>query len=324
MGFLDDFWQDTGDFFAGHEGPVRGGAPEGRLPLTGPIDALNPGPIKPYFGPSGGGLTLDQVRRRPPRSSLYSNEQLFVDPSFDRLVSQNRNIFDVSVPGANRTRRFNKAALSRKIGPFSEWSEQDFADLVEAYHPKFRRTSRTGENFRLPEEDNKRFRVRQRQGVEAARHVARQRASQIMGQLSGPRNFLAGTFNPTMSLQEQEYGDILKETRRARGIEAGSDTGAGSLGRYRVGLQQSLLGQAQNFGTLGEQIRRQQLREQVPLQVAYRTGAPIPGVGSQPLTPAPSGFADMIRGAGGVISTGVNAFGQMRFQNTLNQLRAQG
>jgi hypothetical protein len=180
------------------------------------------------------------------------------------------------------------------------------------------------------ERQQRRFRRRQREGIDAARELTEERVSNLMDDplITAARDYLSSSFaeDGTDPLSEQ-FAKRLRVAQEARGLRrstAGAVAEASSLAAFRQQHLASMLPQMRSFGTLGEDYRQRILTQEVPWNVAYYTGAAVPGI--QPPAYIPSavtaGFEGFVSGAMGGAQIGGAMTQQNPYQQYMGQIAA--
>lgn len=169
----------------------------------------------------------------------------------------------------------------------------------------------------------RRFRRRQRTGIDEARERTESRVSDLLANplIASASQFIQDSFSSDTDPLTEQFSKRLRVAQESRGLRrsvAGAVAEASSLAAFRQNFLQSLLPQAMEFGTVGERFRRGILAQEAPISVAYHTGSPLPGITPMldDVSPIASGLAGAIRGFGAGQSI-QNSFSQNRFQNEL-------
>lgn len=182
------------------------------------------------------------------------------------------------------------------------------------------------------ERAQRRFRRRQREGLDAARELTEERVSDLMSDplITAARDYIQSSYaeDGTDPLSEQ-FAKRLRVAQEARGLRrstAGAVAEASSLAAFRQQHLASLLPQARSFGTLGEDYRQRILTQEVPWNVAYYTGAAVPGIQPPPYIPSAvaGGFQGFVSGALGGAQIGQSLFGERQnpYQQYMGQIAA--
>jgi hypothetical protein len=180
-----------------------------------------------------------------------------------------------------------------------------------------------------------RFRVRQQEGITRARADTESRVEALTDNplLQAANRFLLGSFEGgEQDPLVDQFAKRLRVAQEARGLRrstAGAVAEASSLAAFRTQLLANLLPQAERFGTLEERFRQRILSQELPIGIAFETGAPIPGV-SQFTPDIGEGFSPLAGAFQGAVSGGLGgaqigqSFADRQQQNTLiGQLLAQ-
>ena len=166
------------------------------------------------------------------------------------------------------------------------------------------------------ERTQRRFMRRQQQGITAARDLTETRVEDLLADplITAARDYLETSFSEDDDPLSQQFTKRLRVAQEARGLRrgtAGAVAEASSLAAFRQQHLSSLLPQMRSFGTLGEDYRQRILQQEIPWNVAYHTGAAVPGITPPAYIPSAltSGMQGFASGAAGGYQIG-SAMGQ--------------
>lgn len=171
-----------------------------------------------------------------------------------------------------------------------------------------------------------RFRAQQRQGIHEAvtsADAAGQAASRSPLAREAKR-FLFDVYRGGNTQQANEFAQGLRVAQESRGLRrstSGAVAEASSLAAFNANLRAQLLPAVEQFATLAERTRNTRLQADLPAQIGFYTGAPIPGISNQNalLGNPTSGLAESINAG----SAGQAAF-TSNFFNTFGALAGGG
>lgn len=158
-----------------------------------------------------------------------------------------------------------------------------------------------------------RFRRRQQQGINRARSTTEERVTALTDNplLKAANEFLLGSFTgdetDPLTSQFSKRLQVAQESRGLRRSTAAAVAEASSLAAFRAQFLAGLLPQAERFGTLEERFRSNILQQELPIGIAFETGAPIPGV-SQLTQDVGGGFSPLAGAFQGAVSGGLGGF----------------
>ncbi len=129
----------------------------------------------------------------------------------------------------------------------------------------------------------RRFRRQQQEGIADARRITEERVQAVLDNplIQSASNFIQESFagdGGPLAEQFRKRLEVAQESRGLRRSTAGAVAEASSLAAFRQNFLAQLLPQAQSFGTLGERFRQSILGQELPINIASHTGAPIPGI----------------------------------------------
>jgi hypothetical protein len=159
-----------------------------------------------------------------------------------------------------------------------------------------------------------RFKRNQQIGITQARANTEQRVQALLDNplISAASSFIQESFAGDGGPLADQLSKRLRVAQEARGLRrstAGAVAEASSLAAFRQNFLASLLPQAQSFGTLGERFRGGILQQELPIQIGFNTGAPIPGVSApSPQLQDPTGFDPISSVLSGGTSGGIGGF----------------
>lgn len=153
-------------------------------------------------------------------------------------------------------------------------------------------------------------RRRQRKAISGARTFADERIAELTGEgslFAQGVDFLRSTFGDAANTPlAQDYVKQIRAAQASRGTLFGGaavNTEASGLAAFSQDLRARLLPQLQSFSFAPEQLRQSIVGFEVPLRIASRTGAQLPGIGPNPLAVNPfvgalnQGLAGFLGGA---------------------------
>lgn len=170
------------------------------------------------------------------------------------------------------------------------------------------------------------FRRGQRRGIDAARELTETRVDELMSDplIVAARDFLESSYaeDGTDPLSEQ-FAKRLRVAQEARGLRrstAGAVAEASSLAAFRQQHLASMLPQMRSFGTLGEDYRQRILTQEIPWNVAYQTGAAVPGI--TPPAYVPGAVSSALSGFVGGAMGGMQVGGALTAENPFQEYMA--
>ena len=174
----------------------------------------------------------------------------------------------------------------------------------------------------------RRFAEGQRRGIDQSRQIADERVAALLDSplIRNASQFIQSQYESDTDPLTEQFGRRLRVAQESRGLRRsapGAQAEAAGLAAFRTQYLTSLLPQAMEFGTLGERTRQGIFAQEVPINIGYHTGAPIPGV-SQFLPPAPDAVGSIFGGlasgfgSGFSIGTSYDRLGELGKENDLS------
>lgn len=157
-----------------------------------------------------------------------------------------------------------------------------------------------------------RFRRRQMIAIDESRQLTEQRVDALLNNplIAAATDFIQGSFSEggtdPLATNLAKGLRVAQEARGLRRSTAGAVAEASSLAAFRQNFLAQLLPQAQSFGTLGERFRQSIFAQEVPINVARLTGAPVPGMQFTP--DVGGGFDPLAAAFGGGTAGGLAGF----------------
>lgn len=136
------------------------------------------------------------------------------------------------------------------------------------------------------------------------------------------KRFLFDVYRGGNTQQANEFSQGLRVAQESRGLRrstSGAVAEASSLAAFNANLRAQLLPQVESFATLAERVRNNRLQTDLPAQIGFYTGAPIPGISNQnALLGDPTAFNTTVQAQRGAtagfasgLSQGSSVFGGM-------------